>query len=210
MILSKIYAPIEFEIKGGNSREFTAYGNVKNIVDHALDVAMDGCYLNSIKRAKENDDMPRLFWAHDPRQLPVGAIKSLEEDSKGLLFGGKLSNTTMGNDLYELAKDKAIKHFSIGYLVNQERWNSEKGYNELIEIDIKEISFVNFACNEESQLQDIKSRNQDALPDRRELEQILRAGAPLSRKLATAIASYYEPRSNAELIKAIKETELFK
>lgn len=194
-MLSKLYVPGEIHIKDSknDTMEFEAYGNVKNIIDHALDVAMDGCYTKSIETHKKNGTMPSMLWSHDSYGMPVGAIKTLEEDSKGLLFGGVLSQTTMGKDLYVLAKDGAINQFSIGYIVNQERWNSEKSYNELVEIDVKEISWVNFPCNEESQLVDIKSTlANNSVPSIRELEKFLR-GKGMSNREAKRIASCYNP-----------------
>lgn len=153
---NRIYVPGEIKIEGDN-RTFTAYGNVKNVIDHAKDIAMDGCYENSIKEHIKNGTSPRLLWSHMSWDPPVGKIQHMEEDSKGLLFRGKLSNTPRGNEIYELAKDEAIEQFSIGYRVIRETYNASKGVTELHELDIKEISFVNFACNEESTLQNIKA-----------------------------------------------------
>lgn len=202
----------EIQIKSaGEDMTFTAYGNVKNVVDHANDVAVDGCYSESIKRHKKNGTMPKLFWSHNPFELPVGKINTLEEDSKGLLFDGKISKTTMGKDVYELAKDGAITEFSIGYRVIQEKWNIDQKYNELLEIDIKEISFVNFACNEHSTLQDIKSEIGDGkMPTKRELESFLRSSG-LSRKQAEIIASQYNPVVEQKLdLSFMKDLALFK
>ena len=99
----------------------------------------------------------------------------------------------MGKDLYILAKDGAINTFSIGYVVNQERWNSEKSHNELLEIDIKEISWVNFPCNKESQLVDIKSTlANNCVPTIRELEKFL-CGKGMSNREAKRVVSCYNP-----------------
>ncbi len=211
-MLNKIFVPGEVQMKAdGDDMSFTAYANVKNIVDKALDVAMDGCYKESIKRHKANGTAPALLWSHNPYGLPVGVIKEFEEDTKGLLFGGKLSATTMGKDLHVLAKDGAIKTFSIGYTVNQERWNNEKGVNELIEIDVKEVSWVNFPCNEESTLETIKSHtNKDQLPTERELERFLRSSG-LSKSEARKIASHYNPALESKLdVEQLKGFNLFK
>lgn len=194
--LSKMIGACEIQVKAnGNERTFTAYGNVKNVRDHAGDVAVDGCYQKSIERHKANGTTPKLLWSHNPFDPPLGKIKTLEEDSKGLLFGGKISKTPRGDEIYELAKDEAIDQFSIGYLINQERWNSDKAVNELVEIDVKEISFVNFACNEESVLQDIKSEIMNGdMPTKRELQNLLRE-CGLSRKQASTIADHYNPET---------------
>ena len=207
--MSKLFMECQIKAAGNGEMSFTAYGNVKNIVDKALDVAMDGCYTRSINEHKRKGTNPRLFWGHDSRALPVGKISRLEEDTKGLLFEGKLSKTTMGNDLYVLAMDNAVDSLSIGYNVISEKWNSVKGYNELHDIDVKEISFVNFACNEESLLQDIKSAMAIGnIPSVRELEKLLRDGG-LSRKQAMTICSHYKPKTNNIDLIDVKGYSLF-
>jgi len=194
----------------GDDMSFTAYGNVKNVVDKALDVAMDGCYTKSINNHKANGTTPSLLWSHDAYSMPVGKIHRIEEDSKGLFFEGKLSKTAAGSDLYVLAKDDAINKFSIGYNVIEEKMNREKQVNELHEIDVKEISFVNFACNDESTLQSIKSHfDEGEFPTVREIERLLREGG-LSRKQAMKICSVYKPsaKSSLDLI-SLKKYSMF-
>jgi HK97 family phage prohead protease len=90
--------------------------------------------------------MPKFFWMHNPWDTPVGTWTGMEEDSKGLYLEGKFSNTPKGNELYELYKDNALDSFSIGYRVNDEKWNNSLGCNDLIKVDIREISAVTFAC----------------------------------------------------------------
>lgn len=197
-MMNKCFVPMEFKAEG-DTRKFTAYGNVKHNRDHANDVTMDGAYTKSIEKHKQQGTNPRLLWSHNPFELPVGKIHHMEEDSKGLLFTGQLSDTEKGRDIYTLAKDGALDSFSIGYNVVNERYNGEKGVNELIELDIGEISFVNFACNEKSTLQDIKSRlTQDSLPSKRELEEILRYSG-LSKKEAVAVASHYNIKADVNV-----------
>lgn len=189
---------------------FTAYGNVKHVVDLALDKAMDGCYAKSISDHKAKGTAPKLLWSHDRTGLPVGKINHLEEDSKGLLFEGKLSKTTMGSDLYILAQDDAINRFSIGYNVVREKWNNTGGYNELHELKINEISFVNFACNDDSILLGVKSAIDDGkLPTVRQLEKILREGG-LSRKQAMTICSKYTPDNKQIDLKQLSRYSIFK
>lgn len=176
-----------------NTGEFTCYGNVKGNVDHALDRTLDGAYEDSIAQHKAKGTMPKMFWMHNPYGLPVGVWMDMKEDSKGLWMKGRLSNTTMGRDIDTLAKDGALDSFSIGYVVVEERWNSEKRCNDLIKLDIREVSWVTFACNEESLLQDIKSKMEEGdLPTVRQLEKFLRENG-FSKKQAEKICSKYRP-----------------
>lgn len=172
---------------------FSAYANTKHKIDHVRDRAVDGCYTKSIERHKASGTMPKMFWSHNPYELPVGAWKSWSEDAKGLPMKGKLSKTTMGSDIEILAKDGALTEFSIGYKTIEEKWNNKLNCNDLIEVDIKEVSWVNFGCNDESLLQEIKTGLRDGqLPTRREFEKMLRDFGHMSKKQAQLIVARYD------------------
>ena len=177
------------------SGTFTCYGNTKHNIDHAGDRPMDGCYTKSIAKHKTNNTMPQMLWSHNPSLLPVGAFSDMEEDNIGLKMTGKLSQTTMGKDIDILAKDKALKSFSIGYREIKAEYNSANNSNDLYELDIKEVSWVNFACDENAMLETIKSNIGDGeLPTKRELQKLLRENG-LSKSEAEKITNFYNPET---------------
>ena len=184
--------------------EFTCYGNVKGNVDHASDKTMNGAYIDSIKAHKAAGTMPDMFWMHKSYDLPVGVWLDMEEDDVGLKMRGRLSKTALGSDIEILAKDGALNKFSIGYWVEEEKWNPA-GYNELRKIHITEVSWVTRACNEESVLLDIKSKMEDGeLPTKREFEKLLRESCNFSNRQAKAIANCYNPVTKEEVTDDIK------
>lgn len=189
---------------------FSAYGNTKNFEDHAGDVAVDGCYAQSIEIHKAAGTMPLLLWGHDHYSPPVGVITHTEEDTKGYLIEGKFSKSSLGKDLHILALEDALKSMSIGYNVMDEQWDGQNGINYLKSIHVKEVSFVNFACNEQSLIQTVKSHIVGGdLPSKREMEKILRSTG-LSRKQAMTICSRYEPGDKSSIdIHALKGYSLF-
>lgn len=192
----------KFDLSTG---EFSCYGNTKNIIDYAGDRAVDGCYMDTIVEHSSKNTMPLMLWMHNPYELPVGKWLDWQEDEKGLFMKGKLSKTTMGKDLEILAKDMAISKFSIGYRINKGRWNDELGCYDLLSLDIKEVSWVNFACNDESDLQTIKSRMDDGeLPTQRELQDLLRVNG-LSKRQAERIVNKYNPIEENETVDAWAE-----
>jgi HK97 family phage prohead protease len=151
---------INFSVKSMDEDElgtFTAYGNTFDNVDEAGEVTMKGAFSNMIKSYNESGRMPRLLSQHGHRQNPIGVITSMVEDEKGLLFTGKFCTAqgTMGAEAYELVKMGALDSFSIGFNVLKHKFVD--GRKELHEIDVKEISLVTFAANEQSLIQSIKS-----------------------------------------------------
>lgn len=191
--------------------EFTCYGNVKGNIDHAQDRTMDGAYMDSINKHKSNGTMPKMFWMHNPMELPVGVWTDMKEDSRGLWMKGRLSDTAMGRDIETLAKDGALDSFSIGYRVIEEKWNQEKRCNDLHKLDIIEVSWVTFACNEESRLQEIKSKMHDGgTPSKAELRELLKTIPGLSKREIERITSAYNPKDEmSELKKMLEQSKLF-
>ena len=198
-----------------NTGEFTCYANVKNVIDHAQDRSVDGCFIKSIQNHKRKGTMPKQLWMHDPSGLPVGPWLDMTEDNIGLFMHGKLSKTSMGSDIEILAKDGALDTFSIGYIVIQERWNQELKCNDLIEVEVKEVSWVNFGCNEASLLQSIKSHMDDGeLPSKAELRELFKTTGWFSKRQIERITTAYNPVEEnddlEQLSKLLEGSTLFK
>jgi|TARA_R110000744_G_scaffold41358_4_gene93685 HK97 family phage prohead protease len=173
--------------------EFECYVNTKHNIDHAGDRPMDGCYSKSIAKHMADNTKPKMLWSHNPAELPVGTWTSMKEDSKGLRMSGILLPTTMGKDIKILAEGKALDSFSIGYREIKAKWNESTKTNDLYELDIKEASWVNFACDENAQLESIKSNMAlGELPSKRELQNILRQYR-FSKSQAEKIVNHYDP-----------------
>lgn len=195
-----------------STRTFSCYGNVKNFIDHVKDRSVDGCFRKSIENHRKNGTMPKMLWMHNPYELPVGTWQHIEEDSKGLFYEGSFSKSSRGQDIQVLAEEKALDQFSIGYSVQQEKWNTQLNCNDLLEVDIKETSWVNFACNEASRLVEIKSKLEDgSLLTKRELQELLRDYG-LSKRQSERIVNQYEPDTKsdavADLAKYLTENNL--
>jgi HK97 family phage prohead protease len=190
---------INFSIKSMDEDEqgtFTAYGNTFDNVDQAGEVTMKGAFSNMIKSYHEKGTMPRLLSQHGHRQNPIGIITSMSEDEKGLLFTGKFCTAqgTMGAEAYELVKMGALDSFSIGFNVLKHKFVD--GRKELHEVDVKEISLVTFAANEQSLIQSIKSALGTGDEVTRMVQKSLQ-GIGLSKREASAAIS---------AIKSVKES----
>lgn len=138
---------------------FTAYANVKNVVDKARECSVDGCFIGSVTKAQETNRYPKMLLQHDHKQV-CGIWVNMEEDEHGLKVTGKLAlNTTIGRETYELLKMGALDSLSIGYIVKREHYDAKTNITFLQEVELKEISIVTFPCNIDSLVESVKSED---------------------------------------------------
>jgi HK97 family phage prohead protease len=181
----------------GTDMEFSCHTNVKGNIDHAGDRTIDGAYGSSIKAHEANGTMPKMFWNHDSYSPPVGVWTKMEEDEKGLFKRGRMLDTVRGIEIYKGLASNAIDSFSIGYRVVKEKYNPSKNCNDLIELDIKESSPVNFACNELARLVDVKNKLANGeLLSKADLRIILeQTPIGFSKRQIERITSNYQPEN---------------
>jgi len=186
-----------FKIKaGGEIGTFSAYGNTFGTVDHANDKTMHGAFTKCIQGWAAKAEMPQFLGQHGHTENPIGIITSMKEDDMGLLFEGEFClETQAGSEAYALVKMGALKRFSIGYKTVKEKMIN--GVNELHELDVKEISLVTFACNEDSLIQSVKSALVDNDNPMRGVQKALQAAGISKRQAQAAVDS----------IKAVRESE---
>lgn len=132
------------------------YGSYFGNKDSDNDIIMRGAYQKTIQ---ENGNRVKYLYQHNMMQ-PIGKMKELYEDEKGLVFVAEVPRTSLGKDVIELMKAGVITENSVGILPIQKE---DKGdYRELREVKLFEISAVTMAANDQAQIMDVKgSHNLD-------------------------------------------------
>lgn len=148
----KIY---KSEIKADDSdgMNFEGYASVFGNKDSWGDVMEPGAFKKTIA---ENKKRIKVLAMHDFYSV-IGIPKTLEEDSKGLYFNAKISDTQLGRDIFTLIKDKAITEMSIGYNalkyeINRDENSKDYGTRYLKEVRLWEISPVTWGANERAKI----------------------------------------------------------
>lgn len=175
------------------SMTFTAIGSVAGVEDSDGDIIENGAFDDVVIEANKSNKLPKLLYQHDRRRV-LGIITGIRVETllgkDVLYFDGKISNTTLGKDVYVLLKDKAIFECSIGFYIKEyTNIDPSKPYDgrSITKIaKIPEISLVTFPANEEATVVNVKQK--DGIIDVRVLEKTLR-DAGLSRNEAKAIIS---------------------
>lgn len=153
------YKSIELELKASkNDNEIEGYASIFDTVDSHKDIVKPGAFKKTIS---ENKSRIKLMRGH---HILIGVPTHLEEDSKGLYFKGKISDTDTGRDTLTLIKDGVLTENSIGYKAIKYAYekdpNDKWGYDPfrlLQEVKLVEISVVTWGSNENAKLTGFKS-----------------------------------------------------
>jgi HK97 family phage prohead protease len=175
------------------------------------DVVLPGAFVGSLAKHRREGTMPLMLWNHKAGELPIGNWLDLAEDGKGLWAKGQADlDDPVGVRVHRSLKRKAVRGLSIGYeTIASETDQKKPGVNFLKELDLWEISPVNFPANRRATVTEVKSermeefarrlRDGDPLPIK-EFEDILReAGVPKAMAVQIASVGYAKAiRSESE------------
>lgn len=128
------------------------YGSYFGNKDSDGDVIAKGAYQKTIQ---ENGERVRYLWQHK-MDKPIGKIKEMYEDDKGLMFVAEIPKTTLGNDALELMKAGIVTENSVGILPIQKQMKDD--YREITEVKLYEISAVTLAANDQAKILDVKGK----------------------------------------------------
>lgn len=154
----------------------------------------------------------KLFWSH--RDV-IGTVTEARNTPEGLEITARISETSLGNDAYALARDGAIDRFSIGFIsLASDTTQDEDGNTHVVHtsIAVREVSLVPFPAYNNAVVTEVRSTPEpeketpmtdtltpalDEINERMaSLEQAFAAAAP-------APAPAVDTRSAGEVLKAL-------
>lgn len=165
------------------------------------DVVLPGAFANTLVKHKREGTMPLMLWGHQAGELPIGDWLDMAEDGKGLWAKGQLDlEDAVGQRVHRALKRKSVRGLSIGYETRQRETDPKKpGISFLKEIELWEVSPVNFPAQRRAQITSVKTIADDGqLPTVREFEDFLRDAGGFSKSLAVAIAAKATPHLRGE------------
>lgn len=138
------------------------YGSVfGGAPDSYGDVVSPGAFAESLVRHKREGSMPLMLFGHNAGEPPIGNWTEIAEDGKGLLMRGKIDlEDGLGQRVYRALRRKSIRGLSIGYEVKaggQEPDPKKPGVNTLKNVELHEVSIVNFPANRRATVIEIKA-----------------------------------------------------
>ena len=131
------------------------YGSVFGNEDSDKDIIEKGAYSRTIKN---NGSRVKYLYQHDIT-TPIGKMRELYEDDKGLAFVAEVPKTTFGEEVLELMRYKVIDENSVGIMPVKKDYN-EDGVRVIKEAKLFEISAVTLASNEEAKILEVKGESE--------------------------------------------------
>lgn len=137
----------------------TGYFSIFGNVDSDGDMIMPGAFKRSLTHDTQRF---KHLYQHNFLQ-PLSGVRNgnliVKEDTKGLYFESKITETSYGKDVILLYESGALDEHSIGYEVKKS--NKASGYNELLELKLWEGSTVTWGANEKALVEGIKSMSKE-------------------------------------------------
>lgn len=147
----------------------TGYFSTFGVADLDGDIMEKGCFRKSIaERGPNGKNEIKFLWQHDSWK-PLGPINVLKEDSKGLYFEAKISDTTYGMDALKLYRDGVINQHSIGFQTIksiEEQIDEDTEVTRITEVKLWEGSAVTWGANPNTPFNGFKSLTNEQKEDR--------------------------------------------
>lgn len=192
------YKALDFEVKADSDNTFTGFASTPDL-DKGGDIVAKGAFARTIA---QRGDKLKMLWNHKSDAMPIGRYTKVEEREGGLYVEGKLSDTSAGRDVMTLLSDGAIDSMSIGYAVRDHEYKDD-GVRVLKDLDLFEVSLVNFPMNEMAVVTQVKNQF-----DVRGLERCLRevgySNSQAKRMAPAAIKSLREASDEEKYMAELK------
>ena len=203
-MIHKIDNPLELcqlKFDSNEKGSFEGYASVFNGLDAVNDIILPGAYSKTLKKGHRIS----MFINHESHKIPVGDWTGLKEDKTGLHAKGLIDENHMdGPSAYSAMKRGAMSGLSIGFKIPKGgATEKEDGTREIKEIDLKEISIVNFPADDDARISQVKYEIEDA-DSLKDVEKYLRESG-FSKSKATAIVSRISKLHKRDAEKALNE-----
>ena len=129
----------------------SGYGSIFGNVDSDMDIIEKGAYKRTLKN---NGNRVKYIYNHQIDK-PIGRMKELVEDEKGLKFTAEIPKTTFGKEVLELMKYEVINENSVGLSIP---WK----FYSIKEVKLYEISAVTLAANDQAKILEVKGKTDDS------------------------------------------------
>jgi HK97 family phage prohead protease/HK97 family phage major capsid protein len=132
--------------KGSAGLNIAGYANTTDR-DRVGDVVTAQAWASGIKNFRKN---PVLLYQHK-HDCPIGRVDKVTVDKKGIFVEANVSDAAEKlHAVQTLIKDGALKSFSVGFKVNDGKYDHKTDSMTITDVELLEISVVSVPANQES------------------------------------------------------------
>lgn len=185
--MDRLATSFEFKFASGAAEgTFSGYGSVFNNEDLGGDLIVPGAFSKTLGEWKSKEKLPKMLLQHGggyfgaaEDAVPLGKWTSMKEDSKGLYCEGRLfgiKDTERGKSVHEAMREGELDGLSIGYQAKEFVFGTKptEPPRTIKRLELYEVSVVLFGMNQEALVEDVKSKDLDALHKLSDFEDFLR------------------------------------
>lgn len=129
--------------KNGKSIKIAGYANTVDR-DRTGDVVLPSAWAKGVNNFRKN---PILLFQHKHDE-PIGRVNKIRVDPKGIFVEATVSSAN--SKVHRLVSEGALKSFSVGFLIKDQKHDSKKDVTTITEVELLEISVVSIPANQES------------------------------------------------------------
>lgn len=150
-------APLTIKSVSENG-EFEGYGSIFGNKDSYGDIIVPGAFQKSLSGWSDKGRLPAMLWQHRMDE-PIGIYTEMREDEVGLYVKGRLliDDDPLSRRAHGHMKAGSLTGMSIGFMIGDWEYNSDKEAWLIKEIDLWEVSLVTFPANEEARISNVKT-----------------------------------------------------
>ena len=141
-----LYFNTPFKVKDGHEEEsplrIEGYASTNSIDRHG-DIVEASAWKNS--KALENYINNPIILAYHDHTKPIGKMVDYETDDRGLRIVAEISKAA--GEIYDLVKDGVLRTFSIGFMVKDADWDTDKDVFRIKDVELFETSVVSVPAN---------------------------------------------------------------
>lgn len=138
---------------------FEGHASIFNVPDDGMppDVIMPGAFTKTVQEwGPTGANRIKILALHRNDWLPIGKPLELREDTQGLWFKAKISDTTLGRDVLTLLRDGVLTEMSIGFTTVKADLPADRAARLVREVRLYELSPVTWAMHPMAKITGVK------------------------------------------------------
>ena len=151
------------------------FSTYDRIPDSYGDIIAPGAFTDTIKAREDSGHPFPLCWNHDLNQI-IGKVDTIEDTEKGPLMTASFFDTPLAQEKREIVKSGVVYQFSFAYdALDWKETTLEDGRkaNELLKIDLYEVSIVPIPANQNAVMTEIKAGRRNSKKDEDAIKQAI-------------------------------------